>query len=132
VAQVVSRSGVGAGDFGLGAGIPGSGLALPGEGFDGPVEVVTGWAPDHGALQGPVARLHGEPAPDLGGEPASFGTFTVQVGGAVEEHHRVLGRLRGQLCQPLVIVSSVGWARVWFIGSSLIGDVPMRKGSRFR
>ena len=40
-------------------------------------------------------------------------------------------RQRGQLRQPRVIVSYAGWSEVRFIGSSRIGGVPVRKGSRF-
>jgi hypothetical protein len=102
VAQVVGGSGVrGAVVTALeattpGAG-PGSGRArtavsrnVGGEQLDGPGEAVAGRASDHDAFQRPVGGLHGEPAPDLGGQPASCGVVLVQVGRAVKEHHRVL------------------------------------------
>src|SRR5271165_2522377 len=65
-------------------------LAVPGEGFDGPAEAVTGRAPDHGAFHGPVGGAHSEPAPYLGRQPASYCALVVQVGRAVQEHHRGL------------------------------------------
>jgi hypothetical protein len=58
-------------------------LAVPGEGFNSPGEVMAGRAADHGAFQGPVGGAHGEPAADLGRQPASQGAVLVQVGGAV-------------------------------------------------
>jgi len=46
-------------------------VAVRGEVFDGPVEVMVGWAADHGGLDGPVGGAQGVPAPDLGRQPAS-------------------------------------------------------------
>jgi len=63
---------------------------VPGEGLDGPAEAVAGRAPDHDAFDGPVGGAHGEPAADLGRQPASYGAFLVDVGRAVQEHHRGL------------------------------------------
>jgi len=62
-------------------------LAVPGEGFDWPVEPVASGASDRGGFERPVAGAHREPAPDLGGKPASLGAVFVEVGRAVKEDH---------------------------------------------
>src|SRR5262245_54913573 len=59
------------------------GVAGPGgqgEGLEGPGEPVTGRAPDHRAVEGPVGRVQGEPGPHPGGKPAPYSVFLVQVG----------------------------------------------------
>jgi hypothetical protein len=47
---------------------------------------MAGRAPDRGALERPVGRVHEEPAHHLGGKPASARAVLIQIGRAVNEH----------------------------------------------
>ena len=63
-------------------------LAVKEKKFDRRVEKVTGWAPDHDAVERAVSRIHDELALDFGGTTTTRAGIGIQIGGTVEKYHR--------------------------------------------
>src|SRR5215469_854243 len=75
----------------------GFGLVV-GQELDRPIEEMAGQAPDRGALERPVGRVHEEPAHHLGGKPASDRAILIQIGRAVNEHDLAVHLLFSWTC----------------------------------